>query len=90
MVLAHPQVRVRRDARRAASTSVTIAWCWPLEITTGRMNSLRRNARITGTSLIASGRVPDHDDDGELHRLFAHTAETMLRSTGRAVITQRG
>jgi hypothetical protein len=42
----------------SARTSETIAWCWPLETTTGVTAVLSRIARISGTSLIASGRVP--------------------------------
>ena len=40
------------------STSSTIAWCWPLDTTTGVSDPLSRSARMSGTSLIASGRVP--------------------------------
>jgi hypothetical protein len=42
----------------SVNTSATMRWCCPVATTTGRNDGLDRSARITGTSLIASGRVP--------------------------------
>jgi hypothetical protein len=42
----------------SSKISLTIRWCCPVETTIGCTDSLARIARMIGTSLIASGRVP--------------------------------
>ena len=53
---AHSSTSVVIPAR--SKISRTMRWCWPVETTTGRRHWLSRRARITGATLIASGRVP--------------------------------